>query len=91
MSNSTKEWFFSWRAFLLLWAPIFLVTAAHYATPPALHWAHDVYRRLYYIPIVLGAFSFGLRGALSASLLASLVYIPHAFTHVAHMDPATSM
>ncbi len=91
MENSKWKWFFSWRAFLLLWGPIFLVTAAHYGTPAKYHWLHDVFRRLYYIPIVLGAFYFGLRGALCASILASLVYIPHAFMNVAIMDPANSM
>jgi signal transduction histidine kinase len=91
MQRSKWEWFFSWRAFLLLWGPIFLVTAAHYGTPAKYHWLHDVFRRLYYIPIVLGAFYFGLRGALCASILASLVYIPHAFLNVAVMDPANSM
>ncbi len=91
MTRSHTEWFFSWRALLMLWGPIFLVTAAHYGTPAEYHWLHDVFRRLYYIPIVLGAFNFGLKGALSASVFASLVYIPHAFTNVAHMDPANSV
>ena len=81
-------WFFSWRALCLMWGPIFLITAAHYGTSAAHHWIHDVLRRLYYIPIVLGAFHFGLRGALGASVLVSLVYIPHAFTQLGHMDPA---
>ncbi len=91
MKRSKWDWFFSWRAFLLLWGPIFLVTAAHYLTPAEYHWLHDVFRRLYYIPIVLGAFNFGLRGALCASIFASLVYIPHAFTNMAVMDPANSV
>lgn len=85
------DWFFSWRALLLLWGPVFLVTAAHYLTPADYHWLHDIFRRLYYIPIVLGAFYFGLRGALSASIFASLVYFPHAFMNMAVMDPGRSV
>jgi two-component system, NtrC family, sensor histidine kinase HydH len=91
MQRSKWEWFFSWRAFLLLWGPIFLITAAHYGTPATYHWLHDIFRRLYYIPIVLGAFYFGLKGALCASILASLVYMPHAFLNVSVADPANSM
>jgi two-component system, NtrC family, sensor histidine kinase HydH len=78
------------RAWLLVWIPILLITLAHYATGSAYHWAHDVFRRLYYIPIVLGAFLFGLRGALSASVLTSIVYAPHAFSSQHHFDPGAS-
>jgi signal transduction histidine kinase len=52
---------------------------------------HDIFRRLYYIPIVLGAFSYGIKGGLSASVLASLVYAPHAFTHFFEHDPGATV
>ena len=81
------RWMFTTRASLLLWIPVALITIAHYFTGPSLHWAHDIFRRLYYIPIILGAFSYGRRGALSTSVLASVLYAPHAFTHVFHHDP----
>lgn len=87
---SRWSWLFSWQALLLLWVPVLLITAAHYGTSVAHHWLHDIFRRLYYIPIILGAFYFGLRGALAASLMASLAYIPHAFTDLIQMDPAHS-
>ena len=85
------RWVLSTRAALLLWIPVALITIAHYYTGPSLHWAHDIFRRLYYIPIILGAFSFGRRGALSTSILASLLYAPHAFTHVFVHDPGGSV
>ncbi|GAB4302631.1 MAG: ATP-binding protein [Myxococcota bacterium] len=84
-------WFLSGRAWLLLWAPIIVVSALHYSTGLTHYWLHDVFRRMYYIPIVLGAFSFGLKGALSASVVASLIYAPHAFTHLFHKDPADTL
>lgn len=79
---------FSPRAWVLLWLPVLLVTGAHYLTSSSLHQLHDIYRRLYYIPILLAAFNFGLPGALAVSLLASLVYLPHAFTFLMEHDPA---
>jgi signal transduction histidine kinase len=81
------------RAWLTVWIPILLITAAHYGTGSHLSWAHDVLRRLYYIPIVLGAFAFGLRGALAASIVTSILYMPHAFggLHHYHHDPGGSI
>lgn len=71
-----------------VWLFIALIGVGHYATAAAHHWMHDVLRRLYYLPIILAAFHCGLRGALAASLITSLTYIPHAFfLHGLH-DPA---
>jgi signal transduction histidine kinase len=87
-NRNAWSWLFTRRTWFMVWFPILLVTAAHYSTHSAHHWLHDIFRRLYYIPIVLAAFHQGLRGALAASIFASLIYIPHAFTHVGHHDPA---
>ncbi|MCC6156494.1 MAG: sensor histidine kinase [Deltaproteobacteria bacterium] len=76
------------RAWMLLWIPIALVSAAHYTTGTSFHWLHDIFRRLYYIPIILGAFVFGRPGALGASIAASIAYAPHAFTTFFVQDPA---
>jgi signal transduction histidine kinase len=59
--------------------PVALISAAHFGTPSAHEWLHDVLRRLYYIPIIVGAFLFGLRGALLTSLAVTALYFPHAF------------
>ena len=77
------------RTALLVWLPIAAITALHYGTSHELDWAHDVLRRMYYLPIVAAAFRHGLLGGLAAALLTSLVYLPHAFAigqH--HHDPA---
>jgi signal transduction histidine kinase len=81
-------WFLTLRAFAVLWLPIAAVTAAHYLTGERLHWLHDIWRRLYYLPIILGAFSFGLRGATWGAFVIAVVYAPHAFTTFAVVDPA---
>lgn len=79
----TKSWRPPWvlsvRALSYLWLPVLAISAAHFATPPSYDWLHDVFRRLYYIPIIVGAFLFGLRGALVTSLVATALYVPHAF------------
>ena len=85
------RWVFTRRAWFFIWFPVLLVSVAHYSTAATHHWLHDIFRKLYYIPIVLGAFAYGLRGSLSASVLATLLYLPHAFTHLFHMDPARSV
>ena len=84
-------WYLSPRAWLMLWIPIAAVTYFHYSTGASHHWLHDIFRRLYYIPIILGAFNYGLKGGLSASMLASLVYAPHAFSHFFEHDPAATI
>ena len=60
------------------------VTAMHYLTTTQLVNAHDVYRRLYYVPIVLGGVWFALRGGIVTSILASLLYMPHVLFHWQH-------
>jgi signal transduction histidine kinase len=56
---------------------ILLITLLHYVTPTALPVRHDIYYRLYYIPIIISAFSFGLRGGVISALVISLLIFPH--------------
>jgi signal transduction histidine kinase len=63
--------------FILLGVAI--LSILHYVTPVDKPLLHDLYRRLYYLPIIYAAFSFGLRGAVFTSLLVSLVFLPHVF------------
>jgi signal transduction histidine kinase len=53
------------------------VSLLHYLTPLSLHYLHDIFQRLYYLPIILAALWFGLRGGLVCSLAVSIVYAPH--------------
>jgi signal transduction histidine kinase len=72
-------WTVSGRALLFIWLPVLAVTVAHFGTPMEHEWLHDVLRRLYYIPIIVGAFLFGLRGAMLTALVVTVLYLPHAF------------
>ena len=45
---------------------------------------HIVYERLYYLPILFGAFWYGLRGGLTVAVLAAVLYLPHIKQHWGH-------
>lgn len=62
---------------LIIAASILAISALHYLTPLHLHYLHDIYQRFYYIPIILAALWFGLRGGLTSAIIVSLVYAPH--------------
>ncbi len=66
------------------------VTTFHYLTDPHAIEFHNFYRRLYYLPIVIGAFAYGLRGGLGVSIVAGAAYVPHAFFS-AHRDPSPAV
>lgn len=78
---------FSRKMLLVAWAPCLAITVLHYRTTAEFAWAHDVLRRLYYLPILFAAFSVGLRGGVAVSVFASLIYFPHAFLSLVARDP----
>jgi signal transduction histidine kinase len=61
----------------LIVAAILTISLFHYFTPLHLHHIHDIFQRLYYLPIILAALWFGLRGGVSSALVVSIVYAPH--------------
>ena len=79
------------RMWIVAYGPILFVTALHFATPTHAHGAHDILRRLYYLPILLGAFACGWRGGLAASLFTAVAYIPHGFIAIGMHDPGRPM
>ncbi len=78
---------FSRRMIFVAWVPCLLITVLHYRTITQYVWAHDVLRRLYYLPILFAAFSGGVRGGIAVSIFASLIYFPHAFLSFVARDP----
>lgn len=66
---------------------ILFITALHMLTPLDLIILHEIYQRLYYIPIIAAASLFGLRWGLLASIFASLVYLPHITMQWQHIHP----
>lgn len=61
----------------LLVSSILAISMFHYFTPLHLHHIHDIFQRLYYLPIILAALWFGLRGGVGCALAVSIVYAPH--------------
>ncbi|MFH1350106.1 MAG: hypothetical protein ABII26_04135 [Pseudomonadota bacterium] len=60
----------------VLGAIIFL----HYFTLPEMKNHHAFYRMLFYLPLVLGSFWFGLKGAIGTTFSVSIFYLPYMVT-----------
>ncbi len=86
-----SAWLLTPTVILGAWLPLVAVTFFHYLTGHENIHAHDVLRRLYYLPIVVGALQAGIRGGLLFAFLVTLAYIPHAFILPHHFDPANGI
>jgi len=53
------------------------VSIAHYTTPPHQHYYHEIYQVLYYIPIILAGFWFGVKGGAITAIVITSLFIPH--------------
>jgi signal transduction histidine kinase len=65
-----------WR-FVAIAAALICTSLLHYSTPIEFVIRHNLYQRLYYLPIIAAAFWFGVRGAIVTSVLAAASYLPH--------------
>jgi len=68
----------------ILAALVLGITALHYLTTVQRVQFHDIYRRLYYVPIVLGGLWFALRGGLGTAISVSILYAPHVVFQWGH-------
>ncbi|ABR49394.1 integral membrane sensor signal transduction histidine kinase [Alkaliphilus metalliredigens QYMF] len=66
---------------LMIW-----ITGFHYLTQSRDWELHDFFRRLYYLPIIIGAFKFRLKGGLIFSVLAVLIYSPHLIIYFGEVN-----
>jgi two-component system sensor histidine kinase HydH len=53
------------------------ITYLHYSSIGAGNALHNIYRELYYIPVLLGALAYGLRGGALLYLLVFVLYFPY--------------
>ena len=74
--KASKRWARLWRPAVLILI-IVGVTAGHISVPVTRQIPHDLFVRLYYIPIALGGAWFGLWGGLGTASLVTLLYLPH--------------
>jgi signal transduction histidine kinase len=64
---------------------ILLVTVFHYQTSTERQYLHEIYQRVYYIPILLAAFWYGPIGGAASALLTSGLYYYHIRLHWLHL------
>lgn len=81
-AGENKRWRIGICALLVL-----VVSIAHYLTPPSHFFWHNVFQRLYYIPLLLAAAWFGLRGGLVTAIACAIFYSPHILLHWTHSHP----
>jgi len=60
---------------------ILIITFLHYNTPTSIWQFHLIYMELYFIPILLAAFQFGVKGGVGAALTVTAFYLPHVMLH----------
>lgn len=62
---------------LALVLSVVTISLLHYASSP--HWlaVHELLKRAYYVPIVVAATLYGVRGGVATSILATVMYLPH--------------
>lgn len=56
---------------------IILISVLHYTTPTMKWQYHLILMQSYFIPILLAAFQFGVRGGLGSAIMISFLYLPH--------------
>jgi signal transduction histidine kinase len=69
--------FYKDRRLWLIALLVLVISILHYSTAITMGYFHEFYKLLYYLPIILAAFQFGVRGGLVTSLSISLIYLPH--------------
>ena len=72
---------------LLIVSLVTVTTTLHYLTRQNQHYSHIFLRELYFFPILLAAFWYGLRGGLITSLSISALYIPLVIMHWQQFSP----
>jgi len=74
------------KTLIFICVSVIIITLLHYFTLVPKTDLHDFYRRLYYIPIIVAAFKFRLRGGILTSIGVSLLYAPHMTVYFGVID-----
>lgn len=56
---------------------VIVISILHYTTPTMKWQFHLIYMQAYFIPILIAAFQFGVRGGLGVAAAVSIIYFPH--------------
>jgi two-component system, NtrC family, sensor histidine kinase HydH len=78
LASKTAYYKYCWK-FTVLALFIICVSLSHYitGTEHKYHGLHEIYRRLYYVPIILSAFWFGIKGGIFCAVIVSFFYVLH--------------
>jgi len=61
----------------LIVALIVIISALHYTTSTMKWQYHLIYMQSYFIPILIAAFQFGVRGGILSAVMVTIFYLPH--------------
>ncbi len=70
--NNQKKFFI-----IFIIALVLVISYLHYSTLPGIHELHNIFTELYYLPLLLGALAFGLKGAIVTFIFIFLAYTPY--------------
>src|SRR5580765_7348015 len=73
--------------FVVLAASIGLVSIFRYSTGPGPSFPHELSLRLYYVPILVAAYWYGVAGGLLAAAVCAIAYLNRMFPAAAALDP----
>lgn len=71
----------TWLRVGLIGGLLVAISLLHYLTASYMIEHHAVHRRLYYLPLVLGAFWYGIKGAVAVSISAIALYLSFTLFH----------
>jgi len=56
---------------------ILVITSLHYLTPVTLHPVHELLKATYFLPILIFAYLYGVKGGFISALVITFLYLPH--------------
>ena len=62
---------------IVIFSLIIVISVLHYTIPTTRWQYHLLFMQSYFVPIILAAFQFGVRGGLGAAIAVSVLYLPH--------------
>lgn len=69
-----------WARISVITLSIAGISALHYWTAPIQPMWHGIYQHLYYVPVILAAYWYGVPGGLAAATVTAALYAPHIMT-----------
>jgi signal transduction histidine kinase len=74
MEESKNKNIFWWGIIITL---IVIISVLHYTTSTMKWQYHLIYMQSYFIPILMAAFQFGIRGGILSAVMVTILYLPH--------------